>query len=207
MSRFRFLKYTTIALGALTLSGCVSLLPEVEPVAVYRLSSPEPRANATMPEAVVVTVERPVAPAGLSGDEIAIETEPGRLAYMAGARWIAPSTVILQSLIVDTLHAGEDGIEPVRPSDAIRGSYELRTDLRAFEAVYDQGSDRAPLVRVRIAARLVESDGRNLAASEVFSAEVRARANRAGAIVDAFNQASTQVATEMSAWTGATANR
>lgn len=202
MSRLRSLKLGLIALSALSVSACISVLPEVEPSAVYRLSSPEPRTGNAGIEPVIVQVQRPVAPAGLSGDEIAIAVAEDQLAYMAGARWIAPTPVIIQSLIVDTFHAGNDGVEPVRPTDAIRGRFELRIDVREFEAFYDRGDNSAPLVRVRMAARLIESDGRELVASQVFSSDVRASANRAGAIVDAFNSASTEVANELARWTG-----
>ncbi|MBR9825855.1 MAG: hypothetical protein GYB36_08640 [Alphaproteobacteria bacterium] len=202
MSRLRSVKLGLIALSALSVSACVSLLPEVEPAAVYRLSSPEPRMGEAGLEPVIVQVQRPVAPSGLSGDEIAVAVADRHLAYMSAARWIAPAPVIIQNLIIDTFHAGEDGVEPVHPADAIRARFELRLDLREFEAHYDRGRDVAPTVRVRIAARLIESDGRELVASQVFSANVRAGANRAGAIVTAFNEASTQVATELANWTG-----
>lgn len=207
MTAFRLAKLSLIALSTISVSACVSILPEAEPVAVYRLSSPEPRQVPDGIEPVIVQVQRPLAPAGLSGDEIAIEVQEQHLAYMEGARWIAPAPVILQNLVIDTFHAGADGVEPVRPSDAIRGRFELRMDLREFEAAYDRGSDTAPLIRVRIAARLIESDGRELAASEVFSADVRASANRASAIIEAFNTASSQVAVDLARWASEAAVR
>lgn len=203
----RFLKTSLIALAATTLSACVSLLPEAEPVAVYRLGAPAPQTMPAGVEPVIVQVQRPLAPAGLSGDEIAIEVNNQHLAYMAGARWIAPAPVIVQNLIVDTFHAQADRVEPVRPSDAIRGRFELRMDMREFEAAYDNGSDAAPLIRVRIAARLIESNGRELAASRVFSAQVRASANRVPDIIQAFNSASTEVAADLARWASEAAAR
>lgn len=202
MSRLRSVKLGLIALSALSVSACVSLLPEVEPVSIYRLSSPEPRESSAGIEAVIVQVQRPMAPSGLSGDEIAIAVAEGQLAYMSGARWIAPAPVIMQNLVIDTFHTGADGVEPVRPADAIRGRFELRLDLREFEALYDRGQESAPVIRVRMAARLIESDGRELIDSRVFAADVRASANRAGAIIAAFNEASTSVARDLARWTG-----
>ena len=156
MSASRSIKLLLAGLTALSASACVSLLPEAEPVAVYRLSSPIPRASEQLP-GVIVEIERPTAPAGLSGDDIAIERSEGHLAYLSGAAWISPAPIALQSLVVDTFHAAENGVEPVYPADAVRSEYELRLDLRSFEAVYDQGESGAPLIRVRIMARLVEA--------------------------------------------------
>lgn len=188
-------------LSALALTGCVSLLPETEPVAVYRLSSPEPRQADGEIDRVIVEIERPMAPAGLNGDEIAIQVSDQHLAYMAGARWISPAPSLVQNLVIDTFHSDDTGIDPVRPADAVRGEYELRLDLREFEAAYDQGADSAPVVRVRIAARLIRESGREFIGAQVFSAQVRARENRAGAIIDAFNAASSEAVDELARWT------
>ena len=195
-----FIKPVLIALAALSVSACVSLLPESTPSAVYRLSSPEARAW-TGEGRTVIAIVPPQAPRGLAGDEIAIQMADGHIAYMAASRWIAPAPRILQTLVVDTFNASDSRLAPVLPEDGVRADYELRLDLREFEAVYDQGDGRAPLIRVRLAARLVARDGRRLAGSSVFVGEARASANRVGSIVAAFDQAATQVSRELSDWT------
>jgi cholesterol transport system auxiliary component len=196
------IKPVLIALAALSVSACVSLLPESAPSAVYRLSSPAPQAW-TGEGRTVIEVVTPQAPRGLAGDEIAIQMADGHIAYMAATRWIAPAPRIMQNLIVDTMNATESGLAPILPEDGIRAQYELRLDLREFEAVYDQGDGDAPLIRVRLAARLVASDGRRLAGSSVFVGEARASRNRVGAIVAAFDQAAAQVSRELAEWTAA----
>ncbi|WP_339748896.1 ABC-type transport auxiliary lipoprotein family protein [uncultured Maricaulis sp.] len=194
------IKPVLITLCALSLSACVSLLPESTPSSVYRLSSPEPSAW-TGEGRTIVRIVSPQAPRGLAGDEIAIQMADGHIAYMAAARWIAPAPRIMQNLIVDTFNAAGSRVAPVVPDDGVRAQYELRLDLREFEAVYDQGDGRAPLIRIRLAARLIASDGRQLAGSNVFSGEARASANRAGAIVAAFDQAAGQVSQNLAEWT------
>ena len=109
----------------------------------------------------------------------------------------------MQNLIIDTMNATDIGLAPILPEDGIRAQYELRLDLREFEAVYDQGDGDAPLIRVRLAARLVASDGRRLAGSSVFVGEARASRNRVGAIVAAFDQAAAQVSRELAEWAAA----
>ncbi|MHA6287095.1 ABC-type transport auxiliary lipoprotein family protein [Maricaulis sp. CAU 1757] len=197
-----------LALAATCLAGlsaCVSLLPESEPVGVYRLSSPEPR-EWTGGQWQTVEIEAPQAPRGLSGPEIALMRD-GRIAYVAGARWIAPSTHILQDLVVETFGAADSHLAPTRPEDGTRSNYSLRLDLHDFHAEYDRGATAAPLVRVRLAARLIDGVEQRLLASRMFSAETRASAHSTRAIVTAFDAASMQVAQDLAAWTEATTQR
>ena len=56
MSASRSIKLLLAGLTALSASACVSLLPEAEPVAVYRLSSPTPRASEN-PPGIIVEIE------------------------------------------------------------------------------------------------------------------------------------------------------
>ncbi|WP_203294072.1 ABC-type transport auxiliary lipoprotein family protein [Maricaulis parjimensis] len=199
MSSARFLKPAVLALALTGLGGCVSLLPEAEPVSVYRLSAPEP-SQWTGTDWQIVLIERPIAPRGLAGDTIAL-TRPGQsLAYIHGARWISPAPEVVQDLVIDTFNAGQSGLVPARPGDGVRADFELRLDLREFEAVYDRGEEAAPLVKVRLAARLVSERGRRFVGARVFTAEVRASANRTTAIIAAFDTASMDVSAAISDW-------
>ena len=204
MSGARFVKPALIALSLLPVAACVSLLPESEPVSVYRLSSPEPREWAGNSEHwTIVEIEMPQAPRGLSGDHIALVRSGQSLAYVAGARWISPAPSLVQNLVIDTFNAEQARLAPARPEDGVRADYELHLDLRQFEADYDRGESSAPMVRVRIAARLVAEDGRRFVGARVFSSERRADGNRTGAIVDAFDQAAVTISREIAAWTAA----
>ncbi|WP_300541292.1 ABC-type transport auxiliary lipoprotein family protein [Maricaulis sp.] len=200
MSGARFVKPALAALCLMSVSACVSLLPEAEPVAVYRLSAPEPR-EWSGEDWTIVQIEPPQAPRGLAGDEIALVRNGQSLAYIRGARWISPAPSIVQNLVIDSFNAAQSQLAPARPEDGVRADYELRLDLREFEAAYDQGENQAPAVRVRIAARLVAERGRRFVAARVFTAEVRAGSNRTGAIVDAFDRAASEVCRDIAAWT------
>ena len=61
----------------------------------------------------------------------------------------------------------------------------------------------APKIVVIVRALVSRTQDRALVGDKTFTAEVRASENRVGAIVPAFNQALTQVLTEMVAWTNA----
>ncbi|WP_297732262.1 ABC-type transport auxiliary lipoprotein family protein [uncultured Maricaulis sp.] len=200
MSGSRYIRAALIGLSALSVSACVSLLPEAEPVSVYRLSSPEP-AELAGENWTIIEIDTPNAPRGLSGDQIAIMRDGSSLAYIHGARWISPAPRLLQSLVVDTFNARQSGLAPTRADDGVRADYELRLDMQEFEAVYDRGEDAAPIIRVRLAARLVAENGRRFAGARVVTSEVRASANRTTAIVAAFDQAAREASREIADWT------
>ncbi|WP_323762728.1 ABC-type transport auxiliary lipoprotein family protein [Maricaulis sp.] len=200
MSRSRYIRAALVGLSALSVSACVSLLPESEPVSVYRLSSPEPVALRG-DSWTVIEIDVPNAPRGLSGDQIAIMQDGSSLAYIHGARWISPTPRLLQSLLIDSFNAHDGRLAPTRSDDGIRADYELRLDMQEFEAVYDRGADAAPLIRVRISARLVAEQGRRFAGARVVTAEVRAAANRTSSIVLAFDEAAHSASREIADWT------
>jgi cholesterol transport system auxiliary component len=200
MTTARSLKFALVALSALSVSACVSLLPESQPNAVYRLSAPEARVM-DGGDWTLVRVDPLQAPRGLAGDDVALLMEGRHLAYMQGAQWISPTPRIVQNLVIDTFNSVDTRLVPVRPEDGVRAAYELRLDLREFEAAYDRGSDQAPTVRVRIAARLISASGREFIGSQVFTAQSRASANRTRAIIDAFDQAAAQATYDLTIWT------
>lgn len=191
------------ALAALVLGGCIRLLPESQPVEIYRLRVPasgQPVLRAYGVPTVMVAL--PSATRAYGGSDIVITRGDSSLALAAGSRWSAPARNIVQDAIIQTFERAE-GPAPLRPGDGIASDYDLSLDLRAFEADYDQGEAAAPLIRVTVGARLISS-ARNLAGSSLFSAEARAASNTMTDIVAAFEQATAQMAADLVAWSAAT---
>ncbi|MFN3835402.1 MAG: ABC-type transport auxiliary lipoprotein family protein [Glycocaulis sp.] len=184
------------------LAGCISLLPEQERTTLYRLSSHLP-ADASAPhDSPVVRVGRPFAPRALSGDRVALDTGEGRIAYMAGASWVSPVPFLVQELIMDTFDRRAASVTAARPDEGVAARYDLRLELRRFEAVYDEGENRAPRVDVALRARLIDGASREVAGVRSINVSQRAASNRQGAIVDAFSRAASEAARELVEWTG-----
>jgi cholesterol transport system auxiliary component len=148
---------------------------------------------------MTVLIDRISAPRGLAGARIALQNDDA-IAYMANAVWISPAPSMLESLIGQVIDAEAPILASARAEDGLETQYELDLLLRNFEAVYDQGDNRAPLARVAIQARLIDRDARELIATREFTSSRRAGDNRQGAIVDAFSEASTQNAFELADW-------
>lgn len=189
-----------LAGAALALSGCISLLPESETSALYRLSNHVPETEVASHDLPVVRIGRPIAPRALSGDRIALDAGEGRIAYMAGANWISAVPVLIQELVIDTIDRRSTVVVAARPDDGVASSWDLRLELRRFEAVYDQGSNAAPRVDVAIRARLIDAANREVASTRTFEASRRADGNRQALIVDAFSRAASEMSSELADW-------
>ncbi|MEE2526253.1 ABC-type transport auxiliary lipoprotein family protein [Hyphobacterium sp. HN65] len=188
-------------LGSATLlAGCISVLPEVTPATIYRLSTPEPSGE-VREEAVIVGVQRPLTPRALSTDMIAMSQSRGQLVFIDGAEWITPVPRLVQDLIVESMDAFEPTLIAARPEDGVRAEFELATELRSFEANYLNGPDAAPTVIVRLRARLIRSSDRRLVAVDAIGAQSAARSNRIGDIVGAFDAASQEAMASVAQWT------
>lgn len=192
-----------VGLSGLTLlgtTGCVSLWPESEPDTIYRLNASSMSNLETAQKAeVTVMVDRIVAPRGLSGSRIALRRDRA-IAYMANAAWISPAPSLLESIIGEVLDSRSPVLASARVEDGVQAAYELDLELRDFEAVYDQGDDREPIVHVALRGRLIDRDERHVIATRHFTMTHRASENRQGAIIHAFSEASTRTASELADW-------
>ncbi len=193
-----------VVLAALLLGGCVRLLPEARTADIYRLRPPAPESQ-TAPRPFgqpTVMISSPSAGRAFGASDILISRPDASLASVAGARWAGTARGMLQDYLIEMFEQAVDGPAPLRPGDGLAADYDLSLDLRNFEANYDQDMESAPLVRVAMGARLI-SGARVLVASSGFSSEVRARSNRMGDIIAAFDQATEEVASALVGWTGA----
>lgn len=191
-----------MATAALALGGCVNLIPQAEPAAVYRLSAPEPSGDFNTDQ-TIVSVGVPLTPRALSSDDIAISLERGELAFIEGAKWIAPVPRLMQDLIVESIDAFESDLAATRPEDGVEAEYEINTEVRAFEAVYRNGQEAAPTAVIRMRVRLVRLDGRRLIGVYAAGAQAQAMDNRIGEIVAAYDAAAQETAAEIASWAAA----
>lgn len=199
---FKTAVLTGAAASAMALTACVSLLPEPQPTTLYRLTSAageEGRARAPR-GAPVIRINRPVMSRALALDRLALSTGEGRIAYMSQVNWVSPAPVLIQELMLDTFDRQAAQVSAARPDDAVTARWDLRTEVRRFEAVYDRGEDAAPRVDIYMRARLIDTENRGVTAVRSFETSRRAAANRQGQIVDAFSQAASEAVKELTAW-------
>jgi len=191
---------------ALSLAGCISLLPKSPPVQLYRFGGdrargPEP-ASAANP--VGVYWAGGAFPRESAGDRI-LTINGEKVAYIAGVRWVAPADMLFQQAVQRAFEAKGGPVRIIQRGAPAAGRYLLRLDVRDFEARYDAGPEAAPTILVRVRASLERESDRQLVSEEVFDTSVRASDNRVGAIVAAYDAATDQVLDKVVAWATATA--
>ena len=197
------------AAAALVLSGC-SLLSDPSDEQLYRFGTAVTPVAAPAPASETPTVRLGIDPGAFPREATGIRiltTEGAQVSYLAGARWAAPAELLFETTLVRAF----DGIAPdvtmyTRGASNTAGAL-LRADVRQFEAVYDQGPQAPPVVRVRVSVRLNDREERTLLGEREFQAESRATDNRVAAVVQAYDQAVTEVARGVATWTVDTARR
>jgi cholesterol transport system auxiliary component len=172
--------------GAAT--GC-GILPEVsKPVKLYTLT-PKSTFPPDLPSVDwQLVVETPTAPAGIDSTRIALQRTPYTVEYFADAGWTDRAPEMVQTLIVESLESTGKIVGVGMESIGIRPDYLLKTDLREFQAVYQDGNE-APLVHVRISVLLVRMPDRRIVASISPEQKVQALGTSFTDIIDAFDEA------------------
>jgi cholesterol transport system auxiliary component len=198
----RRLTAVALALTALALSGCISLFPKADPAQLYRF---EARVAAQpTPPGPLFGVLRLVTgfPRASAGDRILTVSGGGEAAYIAGARWVSPASVLFDEN-VGAAFQGAGRARLIGRGEVVKADYSLKLDVQIFEARYDRGPKAAPEVVIEVRGLITRNRDRSLVGDRMFTARVRAGDNRVSAIVPAYNQALSQVLAELVAWVNA----
>jgi cholesterol transport system auxiliary component len=198
------LRLVAVGACALALSGCISLLPKSKPAQLYRFGQTTVVATGPATGTVGVFHTNGTFASEAGGDRI-LTLGGGKAAYIAQSRWVAPAAVLWNEAVVRAFEADNGKVRLVSRGQQTRAAYTLRMDVRNFETRYDEGSNRAPTVLVRVRAVLTSADFTKTA-EQVFEAKAPATDNRVGAIVGAYDTAVNDVLGQIVAWTNAGAS-
>ena len=152
---------------------------------MYVLSPNLPTVSGAQHPSWQLAVEQPEAPSSLSTDRIAI-LRGAEMDYYAGAQWTDAAPKLLQGLLVETLE--NNGVKVGTDVAGIHADYILQSELRTFEARYDQG-DAPPVIVVDVTVKVLVTRSAAITASRDFHLEQPASANSVAAAVAAFDQA------------------
>jgi cholesterol transport system auxiliary component len=182
------LRRTLAVSGCLLLGACAALqLATADPPRLYDLTPKSTFADGLPTVPGRLSVEVPTATAGLNSARIALRPTPTTLEYYAGARWVDVVPVMIQNLLLESLdNTGRIDVLG-REVVGVRADLALLTHVREFQAEYD--TPGAPLVRVRLQARLIRLPRRISVAATSEEFTVRASSTALPAIVEAFDEA------------------
>lgn len=173
---------------ALALGAC-DVLPQVsEPVQLYTLT-PKTTFDVALPKVDwQLVVETPTASAGLNTTRIVLSRSAFAVDYYADAAWTENAPLMVQNLLVESFESTRSIVGVGREAIGLRPDFYLRTDLREFGATYDNGEE-APLVVVRINAKLVEMPERRIVAATTVERRERAPGRSVDEVLMAFDEA------------------
>jgi cholesterol transport system auxiliary component len=190
-----------LAVCAVALSGCISLLPKTKPSQLYTFVPAPAAAHAASASPSAVAVFRTNGSfQSESADDRLLTITNGRAAYIAETRWVAPAAVLFDQAVSQAFDTSP--VRLIARGQQGRSAYGLRVDVRNFETDYDAGAKAAPTVVVRIHAALNKAD-QTLVGEQIFEAKVTAGDNRVGAIVSAYDKAMGEAIRKLVAWTEA----
>jgi cholesterol transport system auxiliary component len=165
----------------------------------FELRAPAAPPTASRSLARDLVVEVPEAGAALDTDRILIRPNPLQAQYLPGIRWTGSAAGMVQTLMLRTLQDANAfryvGRRPLGPG----ADFALVSELTDFQAELREGT-AAPLVRVRLIARLVREEDAAVLASRSFQTTAEAASLDAFAVVSAFNVATDALMPELSRW-------
>ena len=146
-----------------------------------------------------LTIDLPIAQAGLNIARIALRRTPTSLEYYARSNWIDTAPLMIQPLLVESFENSGKIVSVGRQSISLRPDYVLITDLREFQAEYFD--DGPPEVRVRINAKLIKMPERVIIGTTTVERVARARQTDLDTVITAFDNALGGVLKQVVIWT------
>ncbi|QCI10074.1 hypothetical protein E6B08_00890 [Pseudomonas putida] len=189
--------------AASSLAAACSILPQSEPVDIYRLPVNQAGQNAT-PLSWSLRLNKPLASEVLAGPRIAVIPQGDVISSYKGARWSDPAPLLVRNRLLDGFQ--RDGrVQRLSADDSnLQADYELAGELQAFQSEYRPGG--AVEVLIRYDARLVQGRSQRILASKRFEVRQPLAGTEVSAVVTGFGAASDQLARQVVQWTVAQAS-
>ncbi|MCY1276335.1 ABC-type transport auxiliary lipoprotein component [compost metagenome] len=181
---------------AFALTAC-SILPEAEPVQIYLLPQSTVQAAGGARIQQSLRIARPQASMILDNARIAVQPEGSQINSYKGARWGDAAPALLRERLVEAFRA--DGRFAAVSSDEqhLQVDLDLLGHLAAFQTEYRGG--RAEVV-IRYDAHLASAGSQRILASRRFEVRQAPADTQIQAVVEAFGQASDQLARQLIDW-------
>ncbi|WDY58166.1 ABC-type transport auxiliary lipoprotein family protein [Pseudomonas sp. PSKL.D1] len=182
----------------LSLASACSILPQTEPVDIYRLPVNQ-ASHAASPVEWSLRLNKPLASEVLAGPRIAVIPQGNVISSYKGARWSDPAPLLLRNRLLDGFQ--RDGrVQRLSADDSnLQADYELAGELQAFQSEYLPGG--AVDVVIRYDARLVQGRSQRILASKRFEVRQPLADTQVSAVVAGFGSASDKLAEQVVNWT------
>ncbi len=198
-----------LLLSSFLLGGCSSLLPgSGPPPKLYRLT---PKSTFELHVPLVdwqLVISPPAAPGAIDTTRIALAPSATRIKYYADAGWTDRMPLMLQALLLESFENSDKIVAVGRRAIGLRSDYELRADVREFQAEYydhpgqPQDCAAAPAcVDVTINVKLIYTPQRTIVATREFAAYAASPVDNLVNVVEVFDVALGSVLKDIVGWT------
>lgn len=133
-----------------------------------------------------LTVELPLADAGINTSRIATRKSAVTIDYYQGANWIDTAPRMVQTLLVESFENSNQIVGVGRQSATLRADYTLIMELREFQAEYKNG-EAIPSAHVRLNAKLVRLPQRVIVATKNADFSTKSNSGKLDDVVRAFD--------------------
>lgn len=186
------MKRALILAAALSLGGCISLLPKAPPPPrTFMLNAGDVAPAQGQPIDAVIAVAQPTGERALLGTDMVWSTG-SEVAYVGHTQWSAQAGDALQALLVETLSRQHRFRASARTGEA-SAQYEIRWEVLNFQV--DNASMTA---RFRADVKLTQAPGRQVIAQEIIEATApvadRSQTNAAAALTQAAREGAARIA-------------
>ncbi|WP_435014428.1 ABC-type transport auxiliary lipoprotein family protein [Xanthomonas arboricola] len=199
MTAMRLLR-PMLCVSLLALGGCSVLTGgDKKPTTIY---APNVRIapNPSWPQVSwQLSVSKPSAARVIDSPRINVRPTPGELQVYHGAGWAQPATDMLEDSVVRAFEDSGKIAAVARIGTGIRSDYKLAIDLRRFES--DYAGQSLPSATIELNAKLLHAADQRVVASRTFLVARPSSGTDTAAVAAAFEQAMTQVTTELVGWT------
>jgi cholesterol transport system auxiliary component len=189
--------------AAAALAGCVTLFPKTPPAQLYRFEAQVPPAQAAAAGPEVLVQESSLDFDQAAGGDRLLTTTGDEVAYVAGARWASPASELFDAAVAHGFDAAGGRVRLVPPGPA-HVAYRLKLAVTRFEAEYANGAGAPPTIQVRLHAVLERQDDLSIVGEKDFDEPASATENRVGAMVAAYDQATSKTVADLVSWVAAT---
>lgn len=190
LARRQILALLGLTGAGVSLTGCGGLLPNIGPAPnVYDLS-PKSTFRPDLPQVSrQLVIEEPVAASGLDTTRIALKPTPYEYKYFAESRWSDRAPRLVQTLLVESFENSGKIVAVGRQAIGLRSDFNLKSELRAFQAEYENEENSPPSVNVRLNVKLIKQPRQEIVAAASFERIVKASGTNIQNIIQAFDEA------------------
>ena len=188
-----------ILTAAVSLSACVSLLPNPAPApSVYRLDTRVEIASKAV-TAEIIRVDRPTSPQIYNATDIIVTQDGQKLSTIAQAKWSEATPSVIQNAMIDALGSSSQFIG-MSPMAGAQAKTRLHLEVKNFEASFDRGPTSAPLAVVHYRVTYARADDRSLIGTHLVRETMRASSINVSSIVSAIERANGAAMTDIVSW-------